>query len=80
VVLHLSVVICCFDQHREDYEVSCPELDTLVTLAQQAQRVYGSRMTGGGFGGCTVTLMHRDAVEDVMRTMRVSGANILVRV
>ncbi|CAM9994312.1 unnamed protein product, partial [Laminaria digitata] len=47
------------DSHRslsEDYEVSCPELDILVELAMEVEGVFGSRMTGGGFGGCTVTL------------------------
>lgn len=42
----------------DDYEVSCPELDRLQTLAMEVDGVYGSRMTGGGFGGCTVTLAH----------------------
>lgn len=41
---------------RDDYEVSCPELDSLVTLALEVEGVFGSRMTGGGFGGCTVTV------------------------
>ncbi len=47
---------------RHDYEVSCPELDFLVDHAMQLEGVYGSRMTGGGFGGCTVTLLRPDAV------------------
>ena len=47
---------------QKDYEVSCPELDLLVELANQVPGVYGSRMTGGGFGGCTVTLVDRDSV------------------
>ena len=42
---------------RDDYEVSCPELDFLVEQAQQFEGVLGSRMTGAGFGGCTVTLI-----------------------
>jgi galactokinase len=52
---------------RDDYEVSCGELDLLVKLAQDIGRsggVYGSRMTGGGFGGCTVSLVEtRRATE-----------------
>ena len=50
---------------RDDYEVSCPELDTLVELATAHDAVFGSRMTGGGFGGCTVSLVRADAVEAV---------------
>jgi galactokinase len=42
---------------RTRYAVSCAELDTMVSLAQELPGVYGSRMTGGGFGGCTVTLV-----------------------
>lgn len=48
---------------RSDFEVSCAELDCLVDIAQRTDGVLGSRMTGAGFGGCTVTLIHRDAVE-----------------
>ncbi len=48
---------------RDDYEVSCPELNVMVDLAKNVPGVYGSRMTGGGFGGCTVSLVEREAVE-----------------
>src|SRR5579864_3468991 len=48
---------------RDDYEVSCRELDLLVEIASECEGVYGSRMTGGGFGGCTVTLIHSEAAE-----------------
>ena len=53
---------------RDDFEVSCPELDLLVELAQQVGQgggVIGSRMTGGGFGGCTVTLVRRGREQAV---------------
>ena len=46
---------------REDYEVSCEELDLLVALAQEHEEVYGARMTGGGFGGCTINVVRADA-------------------
>lgn len=51
---------------RDDYEVSCRELDLLVELAQKhgaGGQVIGSRMTGGGFGGCTVSLVRKDHLE-----------------
>jgi galactokinase len=47
---------------QNDYQVSCPELDFLVDTALSIDGVYGSRMTGGGFGGCTVTMLRPDAL------------------
>ncbi|MGQ9778312.1 MAG: galactokinase [Bacillota bacterium] len=49
---------------RDLYEVSCPELDLLVELARGVPGVYGARMTGAGFGGCTVNLVRPEAVEE----------------
>jgi galactokinase len=52
------------ESHRslqQDYEVSCAELDFLVDAALTCEGVFGSRMTGGGFGGCTVTMLRPDA-------------------
>lgn len=49
---------------REDYEVTVAELDVLVDATLKIPGVYGSRMTGGGFGGCTVSLMRREAVRE----------------
>jgi galactokinase len=57
---------------RDDFEVSCAELDVLVDLAAALgpeQGMIGSRMTGGGFGGCTVSLVRTDAVETVARSI-----------
>jgi galactokinase len=48
---------------RDDYEVSCPELDMLVEFAPKIEGLIGARMTGGGFGGCTINLVEADAVE-----------------
>jgi galactokinase len=53
---------------RDDYEVSCPELDTVVKIAEEIGMtggVYGCRMTGGGFGGCTVALVQADKVDAI---------------
>ncbi len=49
---------------RDQYEVSCPELDWLVKRAWETEGVYGSRMTGAGFGGCTVTLIEEKAIPN----------------
>jgi galactokinase len=48
---------------HDDYEVSCRELDLLVEVASTCEGVHGARMTGGGFGGCTVNLVRSDAVD-----------------
>ncbi|MBX5450747.1 galactokinase [Thermogemmatispora sp.] len=48
---------------RDQYEVSCLELDTLVEIARQVEGVLGARMMGGGFGGCTINLVRSAAVE-----------------
>jgi galactokinase len=48
---------------RDDYEVSCRELDIMVEVAWQQEGVLGTRMTGAGFGGCTVNLVRSDAAE-----------------
>ena len=49
---------------RDDYEVSSEELDLMVEIAQKLEGVYGARMTGGGFGGCTVNLVADIQVEE----------------
>lgn len=49
---------------REDYEVSCKELDLLVALSSHIPGVFGARMTGGGFGGCTVNLVSADKAAE----------------
>lgn len=59
---------------RYDYEVSCEEIDILVDLAKAMPGVLGSRITGGGFGGCTVSIVKNDAVDtfigEIGRTYR----------
>ena len=54
---------------RDDYEITCAEIDTLVEIAQAQPGVYGSRMTGGGFGGCTVSLVAADKVDGFIATV-----------
>ena len=48
---------------RDDYEVSCRELDLMAQLAEQAPGVFGARMMGGGFGGCVIALVDADKAE-----------------
>ncbi|MGB7976921.1 MAG: galactokinase [Roseiarcus sp.] len=48
---------------RDDFEITCAEVDMLAGLAQTVKGVYGSRMTGGGFGGCTISLLEEWAVD-----------------
>lgn len=55
---------------KNDYEVSCEEVDLLVDTAQRFEGVYGSRITGGGFGGCTITLVRKDRVDELMEALK----------
>jgi galactokinase len=60
------------DSHRslrDDYEVSTPELDLMVELAVGQNGVYGSRMTGGGFGGCTINLVDSAHAREVQQRL-----------
>lgn len=54
---------------RDDYEVTGIELDTLVEAAWEQEGVLGSRMTGAGFGGCTVSIVRKDCVESFMKNV-----------
>jgi galactokinase len=61
---------CMAESHlslRNDYEVSCRELDVMVEIAARQEGVIGSRMTGGGFGGCTINLVRAAAVGTFKR-------------
>lgn len=51
---------------RDDFEVSTSEIDALVEIAMTVDGVYGSRITGGGFGGCTVTLVRKSALQTLL--------------
>lgn len=54
---------------RDDYEVSCKEIDILVDLAWETEGVIGSRITGGGFGGCTVSIVKNEAVDGFIKNI-----------
>jgi galactokinase len=55
---------------RDDYEVTGLELDTLVSLAWKCDGVIGSRMTGAGFGGCTVSIVKEDCIDNFIETIK----------
>jgi galactokinase len=62
------------DSHRslrDDYEVSCKELDLMVEIAAAQPGSIGARMTGGGFGGCTINLVESAAVNNFKRRVAV---------
>ena len=62
-----------YDSHHSlsvDYEVSCPELDFLVNLTKNRSDVLGSRMMGGGFGGCTINLVEKQARDSLFKEAR----------
>jgi galactokinase len=54
---------------RDDFEISCREVDAMVEIASRVPGVFGARMTGGGFGGCTISLVEADAVEGFKDTV-----------
>src|SRR5262245_13872213 len=64
-----QLIYASHESLKEDYEVSCPELDLLVEIASQIPGVYGARMMGGGFGGCTVNLVEASQVETFIVTI-----------
>ena len=55
---------------RDDYEVSCAELDLLVDIANACEGMLGSRMMGGGFGGCTISLVDSHRLEAAAEKIR----------
>ena len=59
-----KLMIASHESLRDDYEVTGKELDTLVDAALKVDGVIGSRMTGAGFGGCTVSIVKEEAVDD----------------
>lgn len=57
------------DSLDRDYEVSCQELNIMVALARNQKGVYGARMTGGGFGGCTINLVEANMIPEFQKSM-----------
>ena len=65
-----SLMKASHESLRDDYEVSSAELDAMVEIGWRHESVFGSRMTGGGFGGCTINVVRPDAVDDFSESMR----------
>jgi len=59
----------CHTSLRDLYEVSCPELNVMTSIAQSLPGCYGARLTGAGFGGCTVNLVESERVEDFVQSL-----------
>jgi galactokinase len=59
----------CHVSLRDPYEVSCPELNTMVTIAQSITGCHGARLTGAGFGGCTVNLVAKESVDQFAQVL-----------
>lgn len=65
-----ALMVQAHASQRDDFECSCAEIDFLVDTATQLRGCFGARMTGGGFGGCTVNLVERDAVARFCETLK----------
>jgi len=65
-----QLMIASHQSLRDDFEVSCTELDTLVGIALEQPGVYGSRMMGGGFGGCTISMVDWEMAESFAQAVR----------
>jgi galactokinase len=62
--------VLLYDSHdslKNLYEVSCPELDLLVDVVKGIEGVWGARMMGGGFGGCTLNLVSENSVDEIIK-------------
>ncbi len=63
------ILLAAHQSLRDDYEVSCPELDVLVDLAAQQPECFGGRMVGGGFGGCTLNLVQAGMADQFIESV-----------
>lgn len=69
-----------FETHKglsKLYEVSCPELDFLVEAVSHNENVLGARMMGGGFGGCTINIIKKSAVEEITKELTARYAQVM---
>ena len=64
-------MFCTHEGLSREYEVSCRELDFLVDYVKDYPAVLGSRMMGGGFGGCTINLIKEEAIDELVKKVSV---------
>ena len=62
-----ALLYASHDSLKNDYEVSCPELDLLVDAVKNIEGVWGARMMGGGFGGCTLNLVRNEKIDEIIK-------------
>ncbi len=72
-----SLLNACHRSLRDDFEVSCKEVDALVEVAIACNGVFGSRMIGGGFGGCVLSLSTADTVDEAAAQIAADYRQIL---
>jgi galactokinase len=65
-----ALMVRAHASQRDDFECSCEEIDFLVDKSVALRGCYGARLTGGGFGGCTVNLVERDAGAEFCETLK----------
>jgi galactokinase len=65
-----ELMVAAHASMRDDFAASCPEVDTLVEIAMRQPGCYGARITGGGFGGCTVNIVSADQAEEFVQAVR----------
>ncbi len=62
---------------RDDFEVSCRELDVMVEVASRQKGILGARMTGGGFGGCTINLVEATESAEFRKQVAAGYASVI---
>ena len=67
-----SLIYASHEGLSDKYQVSCAELDFLVDATRDNQHILGARMMGGGFGGCTINLIHKNGIESFSKSIRSS--------
>jgi galactokinase len=72
-----ALVRASHDSLRDDYDVSCKSIEMLIELTAGCDGVIGSRMVGGGFGGCVLSIVEKKATESVVKRIRTDYGNII---